>query len=326
MSLIHNADGLSVYNADLLDALPELAPGSIDAVVTSPPYAMQRASTYGGVPEKDYPDWTVAWMNALKPALKDTGSVIINIRPHIKNGQISDYVLRTRLALRDAGWCELEELIWFKRSSPPTGSPSRPRRSWESLHWFGKHGRAYGNPKANGQTAIPRTGKANPWMVGHVEDREGWDHGLRGGMSFAEGQQARCMNVAEVNLGRKTEFERANAHPATYPWQLAEWCAKLICPPGGTVLDPFAGSGSTAVAALRNGFQSVAIEREPEYAQMIVDRYQNELAQRTTLQAGRDKGFRSIGIEADADYVALIRERLEQGSGEPDLFTFGSGG
>src|SRR5699024_12243894 len=97
-------------------------------------------------------------------------------------------------------------------------------------------------------------------------------------------------------------------------------------PHGGTVPDACAGSRTTAVAALRKGFQSVAIEREPEYAQMIVDRYRNELAQRTTLQAGRDRGFRSIGIEADADYVALIRERLEQESGEPDLFTFGSGG
>ena len=79
------------------------------------------------------------------------------------------------------------------------------------------------------------------------------------------------------------------AHPTVKPLALMEWLVTLVTPPGGTVLDPFAGSG-------------------------------------TTLQAARDKGFRSIGIEADADHVALIRERLEQGSGEPDLFTCGSDG
>ena len=56
MNTFYDANGLTVYNTDVLDALPTLEPGSVDAVVTSPPYAMQRASTYGGVPEKEYPD------------------------------------------------------------------------------------------------------------------------------------------------------------------------------------------------------------------------------------------------------------------------------
>lgn len=264
-------DGLTVFNADLLDALPLLEPGSIDAVVTSPPYAMQRKSTYGGVPEKEYPDWTVAWMDALKPALKDDGSVIINIRPHIKNGQISDYVLRTRLALRDAGWCELEELIWHKKGGAPLGSAARPRRTWESLLWFGKHGRAYSDPKASGAASARigfSGGRSGPHLASVQANSNRCDSiGI-----------ARVPDVVEMSTRLNPRSNALNDHPAPFPWQLAEWCAKLICPPGGTVLDPFAGSGSTAIAALRNGFTSVAIEREPKYAQMIVDRYSAELA------------------------------------------------
>lgn len=271
MSIIHNADGLTVYNCDVLDALPTLPAGSIDAAVTSPPYAMQRASTYGGVPEKDYPDWTVAWMNALKPALKDDGSVIINIRPHIKNGQISDYVLRTRLALRDAGWCELEELIWHKKGGAPLGSTRRPRRSWESLLWFGKHGSAYTAPKAAGLDSV-RIGLSGGRRGDHIGSKQFNANG-----SKVVGT-ARVSDVVEMSTRLNANSDGLNDHPAPFPWQLAEWCMKLICPPGGTVLDPFAGSGSTAIAALHNGFQSVAIEREPEYAQMIVDRYRAELA------------------------------------------------
>lgn len=262
-------DGLTVFNADLLDALPLLEPGSIDAVVTSPPYAMQRKSTYGGVPEKDYPDWTVAWMDALKPALKDDGSVIINISPHKVNGGLSDYVLRTRLALREVGWTEIDELIWDKPNPMPTGSPRRPRRSWESLLWFGKDGKAWSDAKANGTQSKWRTN-----VQSASAHQKGWSHSAVGGLSTPE--KARCRNVATVVTNE--HVPDAYKHPAKFPVALAEWCAKLICPPGGTVLDPFAGSGSTAIAALRNGFQSVAIEREPEYAQMVVDRYEHELA------------------------------------------------
>src|SRR5699024_4058649 len=108
------------------------------------------------------------------------------------------------------------------------------------------------------------TAKANPWMVGDLEDRNGRDHGLRGGMTFTEGDIGRRMNVAENNLGRKGELERANPHPATYPWQLAEWSGRLITPPGDTIHAPFHGSASTGVAALRNGWNYLGIDAVPE--------------------------------------------------------------
>lgn len=133
----------TLYTGDCIDVLKTLPDSSVDSVVTSPPYAMQRATTYGGIPEKDYPEWTVEWMTEVWRVLKDDGSVIINIRPHIRNGQISDYVLRTRLALREAGWCELEELIWNKKGGAPFGfHPSPPpvvgvtvvvRKTWTGL-------------------------------------------------------------------------------------------------------------------------------------------------------------------------------------------------
>ena len=265
--IVHDSDGLTVHNADLLDALPTLAPGSIDCVVTSPPYAMQRKSTYGGVPEADYPDWTVAWMNALKPALKDDGSVIINIRPHIKNGQISDYVLRTRMALREAGWRELEELIWHKKGGAPLGSVHRPRRSWESLLWFGKHGRAYCNPKAAGQVS-EHVGRVHGRTGSHIHDGQ---TDLRTGI-------ARVPDVVEMSTRLNADSNGLNDHPAPFPWQLAEWCGKLITPPGGTILDPFTGSSSTGVAAIRNGWNFIGIDQSAEYIEMSNRRLSAELA------------------------------------------------
>jgi site-specific DNA-methyltransferase (adenine-specific) len=61
---------------------------------------------------------------------------------------------------------------------------------------------------------------------------------------------------------------RANVHPTVKPIDLMRWLVRLVTPPGGTVLDPFTGSGTTGVAAGLEGFDFIGIEREPEYAEI----------------------------------------------------------
>lgn len=68
----------------------------------------------------------------------------------------------------------------------------------------------------------------------------------------------------------------ANHHPTVKPIKLMEYLVRLICPPNGTVLDPFAGSGSTGVAAKRLGFKFIGIEREAEYVEIAQKRIRNE--------------------------------------------------
>lgn len=70
------------------------------------------------------------------------------------------------------------------------------------------------------------------------------------------------------NEAQPTAYNR-NSHPTVKPTDLMAWLVRLVTPPGGTVLDPFAGSVSTLVAAKREGFGYVGIEREPEYAEII---------------------------------------------------------
>ena len=281
---VYDRNNAQLYVGDCAEVMAALPAESVDAIVTSPPYAEQRKSTYGGIPEADYPAWTVAWMNEARRILKPDGSVIINISPHVKNGVISDYVLRTRLALREAGWAELGELIWHKLDAMPTGSPRRPRRSWESLLWYGKHGRAWSDAKANGHppkrtTDVQRYGQ-------HTRIEEFNHYGRRGGTTPAV---ARCTDVLALAKGSAT-----TGHPAPFPWQLAEWCGKLICPPGGTILDPFSGSASTGVAALRNGWHHIGIDAVPEYIEMSGRRLDHEAGkvaagtERPKSHSGRD--------------------------------------
>ena len=66
----------------------------------------------------------------------------------------------------------------------------------------------------------------------------------------------------------RKERGEGNTHPTVKPLALMKWLVRLVCPPGGTVLDPFAGSGTTGIAALEEGFMFVGIEREAEYAEI----------------------------------------------------------
>ena len=61
---------------------------------------------------------------------------------------------------------------------------------------------------------------------------------------------------------------RANHHPTVKPVDLMQWLVRLITPPGGTVLDPFMGSGSTGIAADREGFSFIGIEQNEVYAEI----------------------------------------------------------
>ena len=96
--------------------------------------------------------------------------------------------------------------------------------------------------------------------------------GLPGGIAPAyhadSGSAARFFYCAKASRA-----ERAGSkHPTVKPVALMRWLARLITPPGGTILDPFAGTGTTAEAALAEGFNAVLIEREPKYRADIARR------------------------------------------------------
>lgn len=77
------------------------------------------------------------------------------------------------------------------------------------------------------------------------------------------------------------------AHPTVKPVSLMSWLVRLVTPPGGTVLEPFAGSGTTVEAAMREGFNVVAVEREADYLPLIMARIERENARQSAEAANR---------------------------------------
>jgi DNA modification methylase len=75
-----------------------------------------------------------------------------------------------------------------------------------------------------------------------------------------------------------TRERDGSTHPTTKPLDLMRWLVRLVTPPGGVCLDPFAGSGTTLLAAKAEGFRAVGIERDPGYVEMAVERYRRQWA------------------------------------------------
>lgn len=263
----------TLHLGDCLEYLRTLPDGSVDAVVTSPPYAMQRESQYGGVEEADYPEWTKSWMNSIRRALSQKASVLINIREHVKDGQMSDYVHKTRMALREDGWFECDEIIWIKPESPPLGDPKRPRRSWERVLWFSQTNRPTCNATANGKKT----------------DRIGFTispsskHFVSGFSDACSSGIARHPDFVSIGTGQNDSLVM---HPAKFPTDFAKWLIRGWSDEGSTILDPFAGSGTTGIAALRMGRNFIGCELSPEY-HAIATRRLKEAEQADGLFVGR---------------------------------------
>ena len=257
-------DASRVIVGDCMKLIPTLEDGSVGLVVTSPPYAEQRRGQYNGIAEDDYPDWTVKWMGSAWDKLADDASVLLVIRPHLKRGVVSDYVLRTRLALREDGWFENEELIWFKPDAPPLGSTHRPRRTWESILWFSKSSKPYCDLTACGKESN-RLG-----FDGSIRFGLGEGQPIHGGQNFEmRNGKSRCSDVFVAPVGGKA---MGIDHPAMFPESLAEQLILTFSQENDVVLDCFCGAGSTLCAAKRHTRDYMGFDRSKKYVKIALER------------------------------------------------------
>ncbi len=254
---------ITLYCGDCMQVLNELPRSTIiNSVITSPPYAKQREMCYKSIPEDQYPQYTAQYFELIRPLLVDNGSIFVVIRPHIQDGVISNYVLKTRLLLEEK-WGECEELIWIKPDSPPLGSVKRPRRAWESILWFGKSGDVYCNPKPS-NIFSKRIGLEN---VKQPKNHTEYIHGE----SKAKQGIARDKDYIEVGTG---QVENGLTHPALYPIEVPMWLIRLSTKPNDMVLDLFGGLNTTGIACLYTHRQYIGIECNPDYCEESVKRFQ----------------------------------------------------
>lgn len=105
----------------------------------------------------------------------------------------------------------------------------------------------------------------------HKREQTGFLDGVPAGRVYADsGGASRFFYTAKASRAERTMRGAVdNKHPTVKPLSLMRWLVRLVCPPDGTVLDPFSGSGTTLLAAKAEGFNAIGIEREAEYVEII---------------------------------------------------------
>ncbi len=261
-----------IVHGDCLEAIAsgQVEPGSVSLVFTSPPYADQRKNNYGGVRPDDYVDWFLPRARALRACLKPDGSFVLNIKESAVNGERHTYVLELILALRKQGWRWVEEYCWHKKNCYPGKWPNRFRDSWERLLHFTLNRRFKMRQEA---VKVPM----GDWKNSRLRNLSQTDR-IRDESKHGNGFGKKVENW----IGRETAYPTNvlrlatecgfRGHPAAFPPALPNWFIRLFTDPGDVVLDPFAGSGSTLVAARELGRRSIGIDTSQEYCDLMAER------------------------------------------------------
>ena len=261
-----------IIHGDCLDVLSSrrIKPESVHLIVTSPPYADQRRKNYGGIHPDSYVEWFMARAEVMRRCLHPQGSFILNIKEKVVRGQRHSYVLELILAMKAQGWLWVDEYCWHKKNCYPGKWSNRFRDSWERLLHFTKapdfkmRQEAVMVPMGDWKEARLRNVSLTDQTRAESKHQNGFAKKVT---NWVGRTHAYPSNV--LYLPTECNFR---GHPAAFPPALPNWFIRLFTDPGDVVLDPFAGSGSTLVAALELGRVGIGVEISEHYCHLMQER------------------------------------------------------
>ena len=264
-----------IYHNDCLEQIKKFPDNCIDLIVTSPPYAGKRGTKQvEQIPIKEYVKWFLPISLGLQRILKPTGSFGLNIKEPAVKHERSTYVIDIILRMREQGWYWTEEYIWRKNTSFPGKWSNRFRDAWERCLHFTKNTEFKMNQEAvmvpMGDWAKSRFMKNNGTVKKKVRELAKADRIRRtsNSKSGLARNVSKWINRDMVFPDNVLEFAVVNnnkKHSAAFPDTLPEWFIKLFTDTGDVVLDPFIGSGTTAISAIKLDRHYIGIEKQRKY-------------------------------------------------------------
>ncbi len=244
-----------IMQGDCLERLPELDSESVNLCVTSPLY--NAGIDYGegiedAMPWPEYEAWARQWVGEVERVLCDGGRLCVNVAAVMGRSPAYPLAAYYAWAIRDAGLLYRGEIIWDKG---PSRNNSTAWGSWRSP----------GNPSLRDSHEVILVASKGAF-----------------GLPNPRGEES---DLTPEEFTRDTRSlwrvpcETDRTHPAPFPVALAERLIKLYSWPNDVVLDPFAGSGTTLVAADRLGRKGIGIELSPIYAALIEERLRRQREQ-----------------------------------------------
>lgn len=265
-----------IIHGDCLDILARLPVDSVNLIITSPPYADQRKSTYGGIHPDKYIEWFLPRSDRMLRALRPDGSFVLNIKERVSDGQRHTYVLKLILALQEQGWLWTEEYMWHKKNCAPGKWPNRFRDAWERCLHFTKSKKFYMDQDA---VRVPMGDWSKSRLKNLSEtDKRRDDSRVKSGFGKnVSNWVGRDLAYPSNVIHLATECGNKN-HSAAFPLALPTWFIKLFTRAGDVVLDPFIGSGTTAIAAQSCGRDWLGIDTDASFVAQAMDRLKSREA------------------------------------------------
>lgn len=273
----------SIIQGDARVRLQDLPTASINCIVTSPPYYQQRDySTPLQIGNEKSPEEYVQNLRAVfvecYRTLRDDGTLWLNLGDKYDDGDLLGMPWRVATALKQDGWILRSDIIWYKPNAVPSSVKNRPTTDHEYVFLFAKSREYYYDIDAIREPHVTFSPESR--MKGgrnHFGQQNGTpEQGKNGGSSnLHSGRWDQAFHPLGRN--RRTVWEIPlskfrDAHFAVFPEKLVELCVLAGCPQGGVVLDPFMGSGTTAMVAQRLSRRFVGIDSNPDYCEMAKKR------------------------------------------------------
>lgn len=258
-----------IIHGDCLNVVKTFPDECIDLIITSPPYADNRKNSYKGIPISNYVTGFLPITSELRRILKPQGSFVLNIKERAIDGERQTYVLELILAMKKQGWIWTEEYIWHKKNCYPGKWPNRFRDAWERCLQFTKQKKFKMFQEAVmvpvGSWAQKRLEKLSD--TDRIRDESRSLSGFGKNVSHWLGKK----HVYPTNvLHLATECSNRN-HSAAFPISLPAWFIKLFTEQGDVVLDPFIGSGTTALACIELNRHYIGIELMENYYKLALE-------------------------------------------------------
>lgn len=281
----------TAYLGDSLELLPLVETGSINLIVTSPPFALKRKKEYGNVDADKYIEWFLPFAKEFFRILRDDGSFVLDIggswHPGTPTKTLYNFELLVRLC-RDVGFHLAEDFYWFNPAKLP--SPAewvnvrriRVKDAVDPVWWLSKTR----HPKADNRKILKPYSKSMLELLtkGYKPMLRPSGHDISTKFQHNRGGAIPPNLLTIANTESNSYYLRAcrklglKPHPARYPIGLPEFFIRFLTDEGGVVLDPFCGSNVTGECSEKLRRRWLAFEISEMYLKGSKFRFEQPLS------------------------------------------------
>ena len=271
----------STFVGDSLESLAELEDNSVNLVITSPPFALQRQKEYGNLDQHAYIDWFLGFARLVHQKLTPDGSFVVDFGGAYMKGVPARSLYNFRVLIRmvdELGFFLAEDFYWFNPSKLPSPiewvnkRKMRVKDSINTVWWFSKTEW----PKADiTKVLAPYSDR----MKKLIEDPDKFytpkvrPSGHDIGRGFAKDNGGSIPpNLLQISNSESNgqylsgcKAVGLKSHPARFPAKLPEFFIRMLTNPGDLVVDIFGGSNTTGQVAEAEGRRWLTFEALPEY-------------------------------------------------------------